>query len=152
MFRKWWWPRIHSMHWPDISGVFATLYEDGLASPTGSGLGRSAPIHATQLVCTSVPNEPGSDEIGVCHLFSSRAKRPLLQLTSGPVRAACTARTARSPAPRKRPRPACELQLGSAAGLRGRGGKHAPSLHAFSDTSHSQARCIVTCMPVQRKM
>jgi hypothetical protein len=87
-------------------GVFATLYEDGLASPTGPGLGRPAPIHATQLVCTSIPNEPGSDEIGVCHLFSSQVKRPLLQLTSGPVCAACTAHAARRPAPRKRRPPA----------------------------------------------
>jgi hypothetical protein len=80
--------------------MFATLYDDGLASPTGPGLGRPAPIHAAQLVCTYVPNEPESDVIGVCHLFSSQAKRPLLQLTSGPV---CAAYTVRSPAPRKRP-------------------------------------------------
>jgi hypothetical protein len=44
-------------------GAFATLDRDGLASPTGLGLGKPGSSGATSYVCASAPNELGPSGI-----------------------------------------------------------------------------------------
>lgn len=42
-----------------LEGAFATLAQDGLASPTGPGLARPGSSVATSHVCAPAPNELG---------------------------------------------------------------------------------------------